>query len=36
MIKQVQDIESLSEEWELNKEERTNLYIKCADALRGE
>jgi hypothetical protein len=26
----------LSEEWEISKEERTNLYIKCADALRGE
>ncbi len=36
MIKQVIDIEELSEEWEISKEERTNLYIKCADALRGE
>ena len=33
MIKQVQDVAKLSEEWKLTKEQRYDLYIKCAQAL---
>lgn len=33
MIKQVQDIAKLSEEWKLSKEQRYDLYIVCAKAL---
>jgi hypothetical protein len=33
MIKQVQDVAKLSEEWKLTREQRFELYIKCAQAL---
>lgn len=33
MIKQVQDIGKLSEEWKLTKDQRYELYISCAQAL---
>lgn len=33
MIKQVQDIAKLSEEWKLSKDQRYDLYISCAQAL---
>lgn len=35
MIKQVQDLPNLSEEWALTKEERYSLYVECARLLRG-
>lgn len=35
MVKQVQDIGILSEEWTLNKEQRFDLYICCAEALEA-
>ena len=33
MIKQVQSIHSLSEDWKLTKDQRYELYISCAKAL---
>lgn len=36
MIKQVQDLPNLSEEWNLTKEERYTLYVECARLLKGE
>jgi len=33
MIQQVRDIHTLSAEWYLTKDERINLYVKCAQAL---
>ena len=33
MIKQVQDIVKLSEEWKLTKDQRYELYVVCAHAL---
>jgi len=33
MVKQVQDISILSEEWNLTKDQRFDLYICCAEAL---
>ena len=36
MINQVQEVHKLSEDWNLTRDERFNLYIKCAKALDGE
>ena len=36
MIKQVQDLPNLSDEWQLSKEERYALYVECARLLHGE
>lgn len=33
MIKQVQDIAKLSEDWKLSREQRYELYVVCAKAL---
>lgn len=35
MIKQVQDVSKLSEEWKLTKEQRYELYVKCAQGLEN-
>jgi len=35
MVKQVQDIGILSEEWILSKDQRFDLYICCAEALEA-
>jgi hypothetical protein len=36
MIKQVQDLPKLSDEWQLSREERYMLYYECAKLLESE
>ena len=36
MIQQVRDIETLSADWELTRDQRIDLYLKCAAALAKE
>ena len=36
MIQQVKDIDNLSSDWSLSKDERIDLYISCASALEKE
>jgi len=35
MVRQVQDISTLSEEWNLTKDQRFELFICCAEALEA-
>jgi hypothetical protein len=36
MIQQVRDVESLSADWSLTKQQRIQLYLTCAQALAQE